>query len=145
MDLYDPSSGEQVHDFNADIADSGLFWTIQIPDSALTFSKNLKTATLHMENVAIIDSFVFLGEDSVPATVSFDITWTASGPRHHYKPGSPDPTDPTNFNGKFRDAVATGTFSGSNSDGFSFSSDPGATSQGLFAEIGTERNGSFVQ
>ena len=61
MDLYDPSSGEQVHDFNADIADSGLFWTIQIPDSALTFSKNLKTATLHMEDVAIIDNWHVLG------------------------------------------------------------------------------------
>ena len=95
--------------------------------------------------MSIIDSFVFLGEDSVPATVSFDITWTGSGQRHHYKPGSDDPTDPTNFNGKFRDAVATGTFSGSNSDGFSFTSDPGATSAGLFAEIGTESNGSFLK
>ena len=83
MDLYDPSSGEQVHDFNADIAENGLFWTIQVPDSALTISKNGKTATLHMEDVSIIDSFVFLGEDSVPATVSFDITWTGtlSSPR----------------------------------------------------------------
>ena len=134
-----------MHDFNAGIADSGLFWTIQIPDDALTVSKNGKTATLHMEDVSIIDSFVFLGEDSVPATVSFDITWTGSGQRHHYKPGSDDPTDPTNFNGKFRDAVATGTFSGSNSDGFSFTSDPGATSTGLFAEIGTESNGSFLK
>ena len=41
MDLFDPSSGEQVHDFNADIADSGLFWTIAIPDGALTVSDTL--------------------------------------------------------------------------------------------------------
>jgi hypothetical protein len=144
VDLYDPSSGDQVHDFNADIADNGVFWTIQIPDSALTVSKNLKAATLHVENVQIIDSFTFLGEHSVPATVSFDITWVGSGARHHYKPGSEDPTDPTNFNGKFRDAVATGSFSGSNADGFSFTSDPGATSAGVFAEIGIEKNGSFI-
>jgi hypothetical protein len=133
-----------VHDFNADIADSGLFWTIQIPDEALSVSKNGKSATLQMEDVSLIDSFVFLGENSVPGTVSFDITWTGSGARHHFKPGSDDPTDPTNFNGKFRFGVATGTFSGSNSDGFSFTSDPGASSEGVFAEIGTESNGSFI-
>jgi hypothetical protein len=110
----------------------------------LTVSANKKTATLHLEDVSIIDSFQFLGEDSVPATVSFDVTWTGSGPRHHFKPGSNDPTDPTNFDGKFRFGVATGTFSGSNSDGFSFTSDPGATSEGAFAEIGTESNGLFI-
>ena len=107
MDLFDPSSGEQVHDFNADIADSGLFWTIAIPDGALTVSRNLKTAHLHLEDVDLIDSFQFLGENSVPATVSFDITWTGQGARHHYKPGSSDPTDPTFFDGKFREGVAT--------------------------------------
>ena len=122
-----------------------MFWTIQIPDGDLTFSKNLKTAHLHMEDVQIVDSFQFLGEHSVAATVSFDITWTGSGPRHHYKPGSDDPTDPTFFDGKFRDAVATGTFSGFNADGFTFSSDPGASSEGAFAEIGTESNGSFIR
>ena len=111
----------------------------------MTVSANKKTATLHLEDVSIIDSFQFLGENSVPATVSFDITWTGSGPRHHFKSGSNDPTDPTNFNGKFRFGVATGTFSGSNSDGFSFTSDPGASSQGIFAEIGIERNGSYVK
>ena len=145
MDLFDPSSGEQVHDFSPGIAESGLFWTIQIPDGALTISKNLKSATLHLEDVAVVDSFVFLGEDEVPATVSLDVTFTGSGARHHYKPGSDDPTDPTNFNGKFREGIATGTFSGSNADGFSFTSDPGATSEGLFAEIGTERNGFFLK
>lgn len=107
-------------------------------------SKNLKSATLHLEDVSVIDSFVFLGENSVPATVSLDVTWTLSGPRHHYKPGSDDPTDPTNFNGKFREGVATGTFSGSNTDGFVFTADPGSTSEGVFAEAGTESNGSFV-
>ena len=103
-----------MHDFNAGIADSGLFWTIQVPDEALTVSKNGKTATLHMDDVSVVDSFVFLGENSVPATVSFDVTWTGSGARHHFKPGSDDPTDPTNFNGKFRFGVGTGTFSGIN-------------------------------
>src|SRR5204862_4015472 len=98
-----------------------------------------------MDNVPVIDSFTFLGENSVAATVSFDMTWQGSGPKVHYKPGSEDPTDPTNFDGKFRQAVATGSFSGSNADGFVFSSDPGASSEGVFAEIGIERNGSFLK
>ena len=93
----------------------------------------------------VIDSFEFLGENPIPATVSFDMTWTGSGRRYHFKPQSSDPTDPTAFDGKFRLGVATGTFSGSNADGFSFTSDPGATSEGLFAEIGIERNGSFLK
>jgi hypothetical protein len=97
-----------------------------------------------MDDVQVVDSFQFLGENSVPATVSFDLTWTASGPRHHYKPGSSDPTDPTFFDGKFRGAEVTGSFSGSNADGFTFTSDPGVTAEGSFAELGTERNGSFI-
>jgi hypothetical protein len=117
---------------------------VQVPDEALSIAKNLKSATLHLEDFPVIDSFTFLGENSIPATVSLDVTFTGSGPRHHYKPGSDDPTDPTNFDGKFREGVATGTFSGSNTDGFSFTSDPGATSDGLFGEIGIERNGVFV-
>jgi hypothetical protein len=111
----------------------------------LTFSRDLKTAHLHVDDIALIDSFQFLGQNSVPATVSFDITWTAAGKRSHFKPGSNDPTDPTNFDGKFRQAVATGAFSGSNADGFSFASNPGASSSGVFAEVGIERNGSFVK
>lgn len=93
----------------------------------------------------MVDSHVIFGEDEVPAKVSFDVTWTGFGPQNRYKPGSRDPTDPTYFRGQFRGAVATGTFSGSNSEGFSFSSDPGATSAGVFAEIGTESNGSFLK
>ena len=92
----------------------------------------------------MVDSFVFLGENEVPATVSLDVTFTGSGARHHFKPGSDDPTDPTNFDGKFRFGPATGTFSGSNTDGFSFTSDPGATSDGLFGEIGIESNGVWI-
>jgi hypothetical protein len=98
-----------------------------------------------VENMQVIDSFTFLGDNPIPATVSFDMTWTASGKRYHFMPQSNDPTDPTYFDGKFRLGVATGTFSGSNADGFSFASDAGATSEGIFSEIGIERNGSFLK
>jgi hypothetical protein len=88
---------------------------------------------------------VFLGKERIPSTVSYDMTWKSYGNRTHYKPGSDDPTDPSNFDGKFRLAVATGSFSGSNAKGFTFTSDAGASSEGVFAEIGIEENGSFLR
>lgn len=90
-----------------------------------------------------MDSFVFLGETEVPATVSFDITWAASGDLRHLRPGSSDPTDLTNVFGEFRLATAVGSFSGSTQD-FSFEA-TGASSEGVFAEMGRERNGFFLR
>jgi hypothetical protein len=92
----------------------------------------------------VVDSFVFLGEDEIPATVSFSITWQAQGPFHRLRPGSNDPTDPSAFAAMFADALATGTFSGEEI-GFTFESDPGASSEGLFAEMGMEQNGVFLR
>jgi hypothetical protein len=38
VDLFVPSSGAQVHDFNGGILASGLFWTLPVPDDALWIS-----------------------------------------------------------------------------------------------------------
>lgn len=131
-----------MHDFNPGIASSGLFWTVRLSDGALSTSGN--SARLRVENFPVVDSFVFLGPTEVPATVSFDVTWTATGGVTHFTPGSSDPTDPTNFEGEFRLATATGSFSGRNSDGFKFSA-ANSTSEGVFAEMGKERNGVFLK
>lgn len=130
----------QVHDFNGGIAPSGLFWTVRVPDDALTIRG--WTARLHLEHQPVVDSFVFLGPDEVPATISCDVTWTGGGEMMHFRPGSTDPTDPSNFAGHFRLAVAGGSFSGSETN-FAFEA-AGASSQGLFAELGRERNGFFL-
>lgn len=150
IELYDPGSGSQLHDFNGGITPSGLCWTVRVPDSALTVSENLKRARLHVENTSVVDDLQRFGGAKIPATVSLDITWTAVGPQHHYKPGSSAPTDPTNFDGKFRIAVTTGTLSGSNAEGFRFrgnaSSEAVSSVFGIpgWAEMGIERNGSFL-
>jgi hypothetical protein len=95
--------------------------------------------------VPVIDNYFFLGPGDDPSTVSLDVSWTSYGKERHLRPGSSDPTDPTNFAGEFRFATATGSFSGSNPDeGFTFQADD-ASSEGIFAEMGTERNGFFVQ
>ena len=104
----------QLHDFNGGIQPSGLFWIVQVPDDALKMEG--LTAKLHVENASVIDDFQFFAPGGVPATVSFDITW-------------------------FRLATATGSFSGSES-GFSFTGQGSST--GVFAEMGTELNGFFL-
>jgi len=101
-----------------------------------------RTVRVHVDNVPVVDNFTFLGPNEVPATASFDITWTSFGKMQHYRPQSTDPTDPTNFAAQFRFATATGSFSASES-GFSLTAS-GATSAGIFGEMGTERNGSFL-
>jgi hypothetical protein len=109
----------------------------------LVVSPDGKSATLHVKNAAVIDSFQFFGPNPVPATVSFNIKWVATGKTTHFVPGSSDPTDPTNFDGHFyKHVVATGRLSGKEL-GFSFKSDL-TTSEGAFAELGTERNGAFL-
>lgn len=113
---------------------------MQVPDDALEIED--QTAELHVEHASVIDDFQFFAPGGVPATVNIHMTWTASGPVEHFQPQSSDPTDPTNFAGEFRPAVATGEFSGSEL-GFSFTAT--GSSEGIFAEMGHERNGLFLQ
>jgi hypothetical protein len=135
----------QVHDYNAGIAPSGLFWTLRVPDTA--FMRDEDTATLRLEDLSVVDSFQIFSGVEVPATVSYDITWTATGRLRRLFPGSTDAADPTAFAGRFRLATATGTFSGSSSTmpgGTSFSFSGPASSEALWSEMGMERNGVFL-
>lgn len=131
----------QLHDFFGGIQPSGLFWIVQVPDDALEIGDD--TVELNVEHASVLDDFQFLSPSPVvPATVSIHMKWTATGAVEHFVPQSSDPTDPTNFAAEFRPAVATGTFSGSEL-GFSFTAK--ASSEGVFAEFGHERNGLFLK
>jgi len=130
----------QLHDFNATVLPSGLFWTTQVPDSALTIEED--TVRLHLENVGVVDNVTFGGMGQTFSLVNIDVTWSSFGEEQHFRPGSSAPTDPTNFAGRFRFANAAAILSGSQS-GFSFSSSD-ASSAGVFAEVGRERNGIFI-
>lgn len=80
----------------------------------------------------------------IPATVDLDVRWDAVGPPEDLGSGKEvDPTDPAAFLGRFAPARAIGRFSASEI-AFRFRSDPGASSDRGYAEIGTERNGSFL-
>jgi hypothetical protein len=101
---------------------------------------------MHVQNLAVEDYFVLpnaLADGaSVDATVSFDVVW--SGPitrRLNFQNSTA--VDP--FAGEFVENQLTVSWSGSNANGFSFTSNPGnfSTSVDTFAELSHDRNGSF--
>ena len=109
------------------------------------------TVHISLKNASVVDQFKFpggagnnLGIAGVPATLSFDITYTKSGASREVEPISMDPLSPFNWEGKMWDATNSGTFSLAYNDG-TFSAQGSFDSAGNFGEIGFERNGSFVE
>jgi hypothetical protein len=118
---------------------------VQLPDDAFRVSHDGRRARLRARRVSVIDSFQFGGPISVPATVNLDVTWEATGDRQPRGGGSAvPPTDPAAFLARFATARSTASLSGSEL-GFSFRSNPGASTDRGFAEMGTERNGVFLR
>lgn len=122
---------------------------MQIPDDAVKIADN--TVTISLKNASVVDQFTFpggagnnLGIAGVPATLSFDITYSKSGARRRVEPTTTDPLSPFNWEGEFWDATNSGTFKLSYNDG-SFSAQGSFDSAGNFGEIGFERNGAFVE
>jgi hypothetical protein len=121
---------------------------VELPADALRVSHDGREATLEAKHVCVVDSFQFGGTTVVPATVSFTIKWEAIGPFERRGSGTDVPaTDPAAFVGRFATARSTASFSGSQL-GFSFRSTSAVADGRLdgmgWAEMGTERNGSFL-
>lgn len=138
-----------MHDFNPGIGSNGLFWIVQIPDEAVKVTND--TLTISLANVSVVDQFQFpggagnnRGTAGVPATVSFDITFTKSGSPRHVQPASTDPLSPFHWAGEMWDAKNSGTFSVAYNNSSGFSASGAFSSMGNFGQMGTERNGSFV-
>jgi hypothetical protein len=144
VDLYEPGSGSQVHDFNGGILASGLFWTPPLEDCDLRVSPDRRRAVLDVKGLQVIDSFHVFGPDNTPATMSFHIEWQATGPFVARGKGSAVPaTDPAAFRARFAVARSTARFEASEF-GFSFTSNPDVSTDRGFAEMGHERNGVFL-
>ena len=134
MDLYEPSSGSHVHDFNGGILASGLFWTRPIAGNALRFSDDARHATLEIKNEGVIDSFAFGNPaflEGTPGVVSLRVQWRATEPRG--KDSSVPATDPAAFLGRFALAESSAHITGAEF-GFSFRSNPGVSTARTFAE-----------
>jgi hypothetical protein len=127
-----------------------VFWTVAIPASDVRVNPLAGTAELHVDNLALGDYFTkgnALGANwqtsFVPATVSFDVVW---GPPVTRALFFRDTTNLDHFGGGFVENQATVTWSGTNASGFSFTANRGdsSTSFSAFAQLGLERNGSFL-
>jgi hypothetical protein len=98
-----------------------------------------------------MDQFFFPGgPGTVPATVSFDVTYTKTGSPRRVRPASEDSLSPFAWKGKMWRATNSGTFSAAYNDGSfsakgSFASDVTNPDTSGFGQIGRERNGSFVK
>jgi hypothetical protein len=96
----------------------------------------LKVSGLAIEDYGTLGNALSEGA-SVPATVSFDVTW--SGPVTQRL----NVTDAAHtFAGEYAVNQAKASFSASES-GFTFTSNAASTSTSLFAQTGHERNGIF--
>ena len=133
-----------MHDFNGGILPSGLFWTLDVK-GVVNFQHDNERAILNVQNMPVIDSFQFFGPNETPALVDFHVEWRATGPPVTRGFGAAvPPTDPGAFLGEIAPAVSTGFFPGEEI-GFEFQSNRRAsTSPRGWAQIGTERNGSFL-
>jgi hypothetical protein len=133
-----------VHDYNAGIPPSGLFWTVELPQDAFWVSWRQKRAKLRLRDFPLIDTFTFLGPNDTPAVLNMTIEWEAIDEPVDLGSGTTvSPDDPAAFLGRFAQARSTAHFSGRQL-GFSFRSDPGVSTDEGYAEIGTEQNGIFL-
>ena len=144
MDLFEPSSGSQVHDNNAGIFHSGLFWTVELPNGALHFSRDGRRAMVQAKDVPVIDTFQFASPFNVPATVSFRVEWEAIGSPQQLGLGTTvAATDPAALLGMIAPARSIGEFEGAEL-GSSFVTNAATTDPLGYAELGRERNGVFL-
>jgi hypothetical protein len=145
VDLFEPSSGSQVHDFNGGILTSGLFWTLPLgPRDVFHVSADGTRARLRVHQMPVIDTFSFGAPGGTPATVGLALEWRATAPAVPRGRGEAvGPNDPAAFRGRIAPALATGWCQGAEF-GFRAQSDPGASTARGYALVGHERNGSAL-
>ena len=129
-----------VQDFHPPIAESGLYWVVPVPDGAFTTSSDGSLWTLEMHDVAVVDQPTWPALDAVatPARMSFKMTWKADGPAVKYE----DPSKHFRFTGN-RATCQMEAQVDVPSTGFSWKSDPIATSKADFAIMGDGVNGRY--
>jgi hypothetical protein len=154
----------QVHDFNpgfgkevSPVGSNGFgtrtFWTVAIDDSDVAVQFAAGKAEMRADNLSLADYGNLANATGAnfqtafdPAVVSFDVVWGRPITR---RVSVPDGTLGNHYAGEYVENQVTVTWSGTNLEtDFTFTSDPGtfATSfhDGGFAELGHERNGTFV-
>jgi hypothetical protein len=143
VDLFDPSSGSQVHDFSPGTLPNGLFWTAQLPQTVFKAYDGGRAARLRLREQPLVDTFTLGGSLAVAAQVNLDVVWVAtSDPVTRGEGTAAEPTSPAAFSGDFAEAGCLGRVNGFET-GFAFETGT-LTATDFFAEMGRERNGSFL-
>jgi hypothetical protein len=116
---------------------------VSVPDDAVEISGD--SLTDRFEDIPNVDQLQFPGGNgTAPVTVTYEATYTKIGAPRKVRPTSSDPLSPFHWAGKMWMATNSGTFSVTYKDG-SFSAQGSFSSSGNFGEMGTERNGSFLE
>jgi hypothetical protein len=144
VDLFDPSSGSQVHDLTPGILPNELFWTMHLPAGAFEVFSDGRAARLQLHTHPLVETFQFGGSLAIAAHANIDLFWLAtSDPVERGEGAAAEPTSPAAFTGRFAEAFCSGRVSGFET-GFSFETNT-LTANDFFAEIGRERNGVFLR
>jgi hypothetical protein len=147
VDVFLPGPGAQIHDLNpSTFPPAGLFWTLEIPGDSIQVELGKGSASMQASDVPILDygnigNALFGGGPApVPGSVSFKVVWSGVSQKTNLKN-----TDPVfgGFAGEFIRNTAQMEWTATVGD-LMFASDPLSTSSSSFAEIGHERNGSFL-
>ena len=113
-------------------------WTVPIPDASIVKSDDGRRLDVDVRDVAVIDAT----PAEIPATVSFQMTWRASGRTRQFGSGNAvPPTDGAAFLGRLSRARIRGTFSG---EAASFTFQSKRRLRPIFAEVGTEQTGALL-
>ncbi|HSY81016.1 MAG TPA: hypothetical protein VK807_04610 [Gemmatimonadaceae bacterium] len=132
----------QVHDFHPPISPEGLYWVTPVPATGLAVSGDGKTATLRLTNVPIIDQprWPAMEAETTPAFMDCTVVWTAADQPVKYE----DPMRQYRFEGHTATAQLEATIRVPEI-GFTFTTDPLATSTCDFAVIGNAVNGKYYE
>lgn len=130
----------QLHDFHPPVGFCGLYWVIPVPDGALKFSDDGKSAILQLKGIDIIDQPMWpeFYAPATPARMDIRIVWKATNEKFSYN----DPQKQFRVVG-FKAISQLEASVEVPSIGFSWKSDPLETSKANFAVIGNEVNGKY--
>ena len=113
-----------------------------LSDDAVTITRRGRRLDVAVDDLPVIDSTPS-APAGVPATVSFAMTWRATGGMQRAgKGGAVAPNDPLAYLGRLARASARGTFSGT-SGTFTFRSNE-KPQKTIFGVLGTEQAGALL-
>jgi hypothetical protein len=119
---------------------SGLYWVVPVPQGGLTWSDGGNTAVLQLKGLEIVDqpAWPAFKAQTTPAKMDIRIVWKATDEKVVYN----DPQRQFRVEG-FRAVAQLEAAVEVTSIGFSWKSDPLATSSAKFAIVGDEVNGRY--